>query len=361
MADTMELAQGVADPAVQTGLTTLVENLLSVISDAAPEAEPHETAEFQSKIELHRRRIVDARASKDLQKEAEACTKTCEQYLRRSLGYHSDREGEFTEMIAILREAAGLMAGESSAFNAQVLSSSERFGALAQLDDIRVLKKQIATQVTTLKRAVHDKQERDEEAYTKLNKRVEVLQTRLVKAEEEAAIDPLTRIANRGGFDRALRRLLAAAKRGGTQLSLAMVDIDNFKNINDTHGHPVGDRVLLCAAMWLGKGVRHTDFLARYGGEEFALLLADAKIAQAEARMTEVLAQIAANTYDYEADGKKGSVRFTASCGVTELASGDEEADLVRRADEALYEAKHNGKNRVCSKKRSLLGSILSR
>jgi diguanylate cyclase (GGDEF)-like protein len=361
MADTMEIAQGVADPALQNGFTTLVENLLSVISDVAPEAEPHETAEFQSKIEQHRRRIVDARATKDLQREAEACTKTCEQYLRRSLGYHTDREAEFTEMIAILREAAGLMAGESSAFSSQVLSSTERFSALVQLDDIRVLKRQISTQVITLKRAVHDKQERDEQAYTKLNKRVEVLQTRLVKAEEEALLDPLTRIANRGSFDRSLRKLLTAAKRAGTPLALAMVDIDDFKRINDTHGHPVGDRVLLCAAMWLGKGIRHTDVLARYGGEEFALIFTDAKAAQAEARMTEVVAQISANTYDYETDGTPGKVQFTVSCGVAEFAAGDEEADLVRRADEALYDAKHKGKNRVCTKKRSLLGSLLSR
>jgi diguanylate cyclase (GGDEF)-like protein len=357
----MEMAHATADAAVQTGLTTLVENLLSVVSDVAPEAEPHETAEFQSKIEQHRRRIVEVRDAKDLVKEAEACTKTCEQYLRKSLGYHSDRETEFTEMIAILREAAGLMAGESSSFNVQVLSSSEQFGALVQLDDIRVLKKQIAVQVTTLKRAVHEKQERDEQAYTKLNKRVETLQTRLVKAEEEASIDPLTRIANRGSFDRALRRMMSSAKRAGTPLSLAMIDIDNFKKINDTHGHPVGDRVLLCAAMWLGKGIRHTDFLARYGGEEFVVVFSDAKIAQAEARMTEVLAQIAGQSYDYETDGKKGKVQFTVSCGVTEFASGDEEADLVRRADEALYDAKHKGKNRVCTKKRSLLGSLLSR
>lgn len=361
MAETLEVAQGTAEAGLQTGLTTLVENLLSVVSDVAPEAEPHETAEFQSKVEQHRRRIVEIRTGKDLAKEAEACTKTCEQYLRKSLGYHSDREAEFTEMIAILREAAGLMSGESSAFNAQVLSSSERFGALVQLDDIRVLKKQISMQVITLKRAVHEKQERDEEAYTKLNKRVEVLQTRLVKAEEEASIDPLTRIANRGSFDRALRRMVSSAKRAGTSLSLAMIDIDNFKAINDTHGHPVGDRVLLCAAMWLGKGIRHTDFLARYGGEEFAVIFADAKVAPAEARMTEVLAQIAGNNYDYETDGKKGKVQFTVSAGVTEFATGDDEADLVRRADEALYDAKHKGKNRVCSKKRSLLGSLLSK
>src|SRR5262249_15618334 len=151
----------------------------------------------------------------------------------------------------------------------------------------------------------------------------------------------LTRIANRGSFDRTLRRMVSSARRSSTPLSLAMIDIDNFKNINDTHGHPVGDRVLLCAAMSLRKEIRQTDLIARYGGEEFAILLYGAKAAQAEARLTQLLAQIADNSYDYEADGNKGTVRFTVSCGVTELAPGDDDAELVKRADEALYEAKH--------------------
>jgi diguanylate cyclase (GGDEF)-like protein len=304
--------------------------------------------------------LAQATSAKDLAKEADACTKTCEQYFRRSLSYYTDREAEFTEMIALLREATALMAGDASAFNAQVLSSSERFGALVQLDDIRVLKKQIATQVASLKKAVHDKQKRDEEVYSSLNRRVEALQNRLVRAEEEASLDPLTRVANRGMFDRTLRRMIANARRAGVPLSIAMVDIDNFKTINDTHGHPVGDRVLLCAAMALGRAIRHTDFLARYGGEEFAILLHDAKASNAEGRLSALVAKIAEQSYEYDADGNKGSVRFTVSCGLTELAAGDEDADLIRRADEALYEAKRQGKNRVVLKKRSLLGGFFS-
>jgi diguanylate cyclase len=348
-----------ADPALTNGLTSLVENLLSVLSSAAPEAEPKETAAFQSKLELHRRQLTGAKDPATFRNEAEACTATCEAYLRRSLGYHSDREAEFTEMISILRQATSVMAGDASNFNAEVLSSSERFGAMSEFDDIKVLKKQISAEVKTLKRAVEHKQERDEETYTKLNKRVAVLQSRLIRAEEEASTDPLTRVANRGGFDRALRRAIAAAKGAGRPLSLAMIDIDDFKKINDTHGHPVGDRVLLCCALALGRGIRRTDFLARYGGEEFAIILTDAKIGPAEARLNEVLAHVAANKYDYDADGKKGSVTFTASCGVTELVPNDTEEDLIKRADEALYDAKRQGKNRVVAKKRTLLGSLL--
>ena len=346
--------------ALQNGLTTLVDNLLTIVSRVAPEAEPRETTTFQTRIAQHRRRIADATSAQELATEADACTKTCEQYFRRSRHYFVDREAEFTEMITILREAAGMMAGEASAFNNQVLSSSERFGALLQLDDIRVLKKQISTQVATLKRAVQEKQKRDEEAYGALTRRVEALQNRLLEAEEEASIDALTRVANRGSFDRTLRRMIAASRRASAPLSLALIDIDNFKVINDTHGHPVGDRVLLCAALSLIQALRKTDFVARYGGEEFAILLPDARVVHAEKRLTALIAKIAESNYEYEADGRKGTVQFTVSCGVTELEAGDEDDDLVRRADEALYEAKREGKNRVIARKHSLLGGLLA-
>jgi len=359
MSHTLDDAGTTTDPALTTGLKRFVDNLLTVISDVAPDAGPRDSAAFQARIAEHRRLLAESQTSREFGKEADACTKTCEQYFRRSLAYHTDREAELTELIMLLREATTLMAGESSAFTAQVLASTERFSALVKLDDIRVIRKQIATQVATLKRAIQDRQERDENAYDKLNRRVEMLQTRLVIAEEEASLDPLTRVANRGCFDRSLRRMMAVARRANVPLTLAMVDIDNFKNINDTHGHQVGDRVLLCAAMWLGKEIRSTDFIARYGGEEFAVVLHDAKAVHAQKRLTQVLGQIAANSYEYDTDGRKGTVRFTVSCGVTELVAGDEDVDFVRRADEALYDAKRNGKNRVAVKSASKLAKLL--
>jgi len=139
-----------------------------------------------------------------------------------------------------------------------------------------------------------------------------------------------------------------------------MIDVDDFKQINDTHGHPIGDRVLLCTAQWLTRGLRQTDFVARYGGEEFAVLLGAATVGQVEDRMREVVAGIAGSSYEYELLGKKERVRFTVSCGLTDLQDGDTEETLIRRADEALYDAKRKGKNRVTVKKRSALKSLLS-
>src|SRR5262249_51029211 len=143
------------------------------------------------------------------------------------------------------------------------------------IEDIRELKKQIAQEVRELNRTVAEKQKQDEMNYARLSKRIEVLQTNLTRKSEEASLDPLTRVANRGSFDRAIERWVAEPKESRQPFVVAMFDLDNFKQINDTHGHQVGDRVLLCAAQWFGKYVRACDFLGRYGGEEFVIMLKD--------------------------------------------------------------------------------------
>jgi len=362
-------APGPASPAARptvtettnTHLTSFIDRLLTVFQALAPEAEARDMSEFQSKLSLFRRKLISSTDSTTVADTAEACIRTCEQYLRNSRRYHSAREAELTELIGILRDAAGVLVGDSASFNAQVISSSDRFNSLVQLDDLRDLKRRISSEVSVLRRAVEDKQKRDEQSYAQLTARIEALQSRLVEAEEEASLDALTRVPNRASFDRALEKLLAAAQRAGTPLALAMVDIDDFKQVNDTHGHQIGDRVLLCTAQLLGRALRQSDVVARFGGEEFAVILNGATLDQAEQRLRQVLKEIAATTFEYEANGQRSTVRFSASCGVAELGGSESIDDLVRRADEGLYDAKRKGKNRVVARRRSLFGGLLSR
>lgn len=342
-------------------LANFADRLLAVLLQVTPEAPGTDTAEFKTKIEQFRREVVTFSGRPELSRVIEACILTCQAYLKRSVDYHHDREAELTEMVTILRDAAKLMMGESSQYNAQILSSSQRFNNLAQLEDMRDLKRKLVAEVSTLKQTVEDKQRRETQAFTELSTRVETLQSRLTQVEEEASLDPLTRIANRGRFDRMLSRHMNLAKQNGTPLALAMIDVDDFKKVNDTHGHPIGDRVLLCTAQWLGKGLRQTDLVARYGGEEFAVLLPNATANQVEDRIKRLIAEIAGNSYEYELLGKKERVQFTVSCGLTEIMGNETEDDILKRADEALYEAKRKGKNRLVARKRSLLGNLLSR
>jgi diguanylate cyclase len=343
-----------------TALGTFVDRLLGLLVEIPPDAESQDIDKFREKVENYRVTAADVSRRMELPRVIEACIVTCETYFKTSRRYHRSRENEFTEIISLLRDAAKIASGDASEFHAQLVASSERFNRLGQLDDVRELKHRLAAEVHVLRKTVDEKQQRDQRTYIQLNQRVESLQARLSEVEEEAALDPLTRVANRRGFQRTLTRMMSQARAQQIPLSIAMLDVDNFKVINDTHGHPIGDRVLLCTAQWLTKGLRQTDFVSRYGGEEFAVLLGTATAAQVEDRMRDVVAGIASSSYEYELLGKKERVRFTVSCGLTDLQDGDTEETLIARADEALYDAKRKGKNRVVVKKRSALKSLLS-
>lgn len=152
--------------------------------------------------------------------------------------------------------------------------------------------------------------------------------------------DPLTGISNRRAFQRALKREISFAKRHELPLSFVMIDIDYFKRINDTYGHKVGDYVLKKFAMIIESSIRQEDIFARFGGEEFILLLPNTKIDSA----FEVSERIRQKIEKTQFKGIKEKI--TASFGITELLKTDEAMDALKRADDALYEAKKKGRNR---------------
>lgn len=162
------------------------------------------------------------------------------------------------------------------------------------------------------------------------------------KLEIEASTDPLTKIANRLKFDTVFEEHVEVSKRYGGSFSLILFDVDNFKNVNDTYGHKIGDNVLIALAKLVTKEVRKSDTFARWGGEEFVVLTP-----QADLEKTLILAKKLRQKieqYDFKEIG-----RMTCSFGVTEFKKGYSLKEFVKNADDALYEAKRNGKNKVCS------------
>ena len=341
-------------------LAKFLDRLLDVLSQLAPDSDAGEIDTFRDRMHEYRVAVADPTRRSDVATVADVCIATCRRYLEGSRTYRGEREKEITEVITILQEAAKLTVGDSASFHALVIASSERYTALSGLDDIRDMRKRIGDEVGTMRRAVAEKQHRDDTAYSQLTSRVETLQKKLSDMEVEATMDALTCVGNRRRFQLSLTRMVAQAQQAGVPLSLAMVDVDHFKKINDVHGHPIGDRVLLCVAQKLAKAVRQTDVVARYGGEEFALLLANVTAGDVESRLKQLLVEIAASSYEYDVLGRKEKVTFTVSCGLTDFTPGESEDDLVKRADEALYEAKRKGRNRLVSRKRSILGRVLS-
>ncbi|TCK02312.1 GGDEF domain-containing protein [Marinobacterium mangrovicola] len=154
-----------------------------------------------------------------------------------------------------------------------------------------------------------------------------------------ATTDKLTGALNRHKWDETLAQEIQLAKRG-MPLSLLILDLDNFKGINDRWGHDVGDRVLVRTVELIRENVRSSDLIFRLGGEEFALLFRNHSKQQA-AVVAEELRQI------FEQLEEKNLPPFTASFGITQYESGDSQETLIKRADDALYQAKTNGRNRL--------------
>ena len=339
-------------------LKGLAEAFLRLMADLAPDADDDDTRQFAAEIKDYRDQIARSSHDQETRRLTIASVRACEQFLRKSRQFHTTRQQELRDLIGILRDTARHVEGDNSEFHAAMQAITDRFCGMSQIDDIRELKRQIADEASALQSTLEAKQLRDAEVMSALTARVETLQKNLIQAEEQLSLDPLTRITNRGAFERAVARAVKHPHRTKVPLSLAMLDIDHFKKINDTYGHPIGDRVILCVAQWITAAVRHTDLVARYGGEEFVVILEDADLSAAEKRFTAVLKQIADRSFEYQADGETRALRFTMSCGVAQFAAGESAQDLVHRADQALYDAKKSGRNRVLARRRSVLSGL---
>jgi diguanylate cyclase (GGDEF)-like protein len=162
---------------------------------------------------------------------------------------------------------------------------------------------------------------------------------------ELATIDPLTQVANRRAVENRLAHEFQRERRYKHPLACILVDIDNFKSVNDTYGHPVGDKVLIEVAAAIRESIRTTDLVARFGGEEFIILAPETTTVAAHMVAERIRRAITENT---TAKADQGLPVVTASLGVasTEVPVANE-SELVSKADAALYRAKPDGRNRV--------------
>ena len=160
---------------------------------------------------------------------------------------------------------------------------------------------------------------------------------------QKALIDPLTGLPNRAAWSERLDQEVNAWHQHGNSLSLAMLDLDHFKRINDGYGHLAGDKVLKIIANVLRKRLRTTDFIARFGGEEFVLLMPDSSLADAVAVGNNLRAAIEACPFHFKGE----PVTITVSMGVAQFQPGERSELALKRADAALYRAKAAGRNQV--------------
>jgi diguanylate cyclase (GGDEF)-like protein len=326
--------------------------LFSLMSDIAVESESLKTSEFRLRLERTQNQLTKVSDGDVMVSVIQKGLAVCQEFCRNSRGYLQEREAEIRQVIDLLREALGTLTGESKNFNQRLTESTTRFIRLNEIEDLRELKKQIADEVNKLARVVAEKKQQDEILYASMTKRFVHLQEKFKQTEQEVFIDALTRVGNRRSTDRAIKRAMMEA--GGKPIILGVLDLDDFKKINDAHGHQVGDQALIGVADTIGKEIRSSDFFGRYGGDEFVLVFTNTTMLQAEMRFQQLRAKIEASRFEFMDGQIKRSLNCTVSCGLAESMQGDSAETLVRRADKALYVAKSRGRNCVVAWGRSM-------
>jgi len=169
---------------------------------------------------------------------------------------------------------------------------------------------------------------------------IQEVQKKQSHTEKKAYIDSLTGVYNRNKLDELFENEIQRVKRYGKHFSIAIIDIDKFKNFNDTYGHLIGDEVLVMLAQCVNNNVRDSDIFARWGGEEFVILFIETSVNEAKIVAEKIKDKIQ-DLHHQTAGG------ITASFGITEYIENDTLEGIFKRCDDALYMAKENGRNRV--------------
>lgn len=280
------------------------------------------------------------------------CLDTCREFLAGSSANDSERQQCFADLRGLAQDAMTEISGNAAMAGSEVAASVTGFDAVLTLTTLAEVKARLATEVAAFKKT----QEDHERAFTQVmgtyQEKIAELESAIIGKQGEANMDSLTGLSNRGAFDRTVQGL---ADMPGAHFSLAIIDIDHLKKVNDDHGHLAGDRVLLGIAQVLKGSMRDIDLIARYGGDEFAVLMRDANLRQCESRIYNAVSTITHNRLTAD-DGR--SVQFTISGGVAELRQGDTMATVAKRANDGLAEAKRNGRNRIIARAESSHSSL---
>lgn len=257
-----------------------------------------------------------------------------------------EAQEDMRKMLATFVERLSQMTQSTGVFQEKLEESARLIEQAKTIAEIAPVLKEV---VGTTRGMARESQSTREELQT-MRERASATEAQLLRLHQEldrvsaqARHDPLTGALNRKGLDEAVNREVASVRRKDTPLSVAMLDIDNFKKLNDTMGHATGDLALTHLAKVARECMRPQDTLARYGGEEFVILMPDTPLDRGIEAMTRLQREL---TTKFFLSGTE-KVLITFSAGVAQLAAEESASDAIRRADQAMYLAKRAGKNRV--------------
>ena len=268
----------------------------------------------------------------------------------RQVGLRQQREQareSLKSLIANMLTDLNELGSQTGRFQENVGRYSAVIESADSLEDLNQLVRDMATESRAVHGVVAQTQGRLNDEHAKaesLTQRVNELENELRRLADEVTTDQLTQVANRRGLLKVFEVERARMERSGNPLAVGLLDIDNFKRLNDEHGHQTGDEALKALAALVGKTLRATDLVARYGGEEFVVLLPETQLQIACDILTRLQRKLSGGLFLNE----QKNLLVTFSAGVTACGKGEAIELVLERADQALYEAKRTGKNRTC-------------
>lgn len=257
-----------------------------------------------------------------------------------------EAQSEMRQMLAAFIDRLSQMSQSTGAYQEKLEESARLIESAKTLAEIAPVLKEVvgATRVISHD-ALHARDELQSmrEQANKTQTEIAKLHQELDRVSTQARHDPLTGALNRRGLEEAMEKEISTLRRKETPLSIAMLDIDNFKALNDAKGHETGDSALAHLAQVARECMRPQDTLARFGGEEFVILLPDTPLDKGVEAMTRLQRELTKRFF--LAGTEKMLITFSA--GVAQLANDEPGMEGIRRADQAMYLAKRAGKNRV--------------
>lgn len=263
--------------------------------------------------------------------------------LKKSL---TDAQDQLKAMLATFVDRLAGFSASTGSYHDKIEQCADKISKASDISELTAVLDVVMHETRAVQldaQRTHDELQEMRKKVEDAEREVARLQQELASASELVRHDPLTGALNRKGMDDALATEVARTKRHGSQLCLALLDIDNFKKLNDSLGHAAGDAALVHLAKVVGETIRPEDTLARYGGEEFVVLLPNTALEDAITAMTRVQRELTRRFFLHNND----KVLITFSCGVAEIGAGETAPEAFQRADSAMYLAKRAGKNRV--------------
>jgi diguanylate cyclase len=240
----------------------------------------------------------------------------------------------------------GSVAASTGDYQEKIGGFSERIRGAANIEELNQVLEEVLHETRAVQAEALASRDRMLAAHREMQEaeaRIRELEAKLQHMSELVREDQLTGSLNRRGLDDVYERESARADRRGTPLCIALLDLDNFKKLNDTYGHLAGDRALRHLVKVVKETLRSMDVIARFGGEEFLILLPETDVEAAAAAMVRVQRELTKHFFLH--DNEKMLITF--SCGVALRRQNEDQAALMVRADQAMYKAKTTGKNRV--------------